>query len=83
LNSYLAGTAFALFVAFLIFAYRWMDSVKDNHLTHIQAAVESTALHSAETAQQLRDLAIREEARHTLEMRANEELKDLIRRVGL
>ena len=39
----LASASFTLFVAFVIFSYRWMDSVRDNHLAHIQSAVERTA----------------------------------------
>jgi len=39
----MASAAFTLFVAFVIFSYRWMDSVRDNHLAHIQSAVERTA----------------------------------------
>lgn len=32
----LATSVFGLFLAFLIFAYRWMDAVKDNHLHTIE-----------------------------------------------
>jgi hypothetical protein len=35
--------SFTLLVAFLVYGYRWMDSVKDNHLSHIQESTRKAA----------------------------------------
>lgn len=40
----LATCAFGLFIAAIIFAYRWADQVKDNHLAHIEANTERMAI---------------------------------------
>jgi hypothetical protein len=68
----LAGSSFALFVALVIYVYRWMDAVKDNHLTHIQSAVEKTAALTSESNDRMKELAIREDERHR---RHTEELR--------
>jgi hypothetical protein len=39
----MASVIFAMVLAFVIYGYRWMDAVKDNHLVHIQKACESSA----------------------------------------
>lgn len=83
LLNWVIGAAFTLFVALVIYVYRWMDSVKDNHLTHIQEAVQQTANHTAETNLKLIELSIREEARHTQQIEAFDHLKELIRSRGL
>lgn len=79
----LAGVAFSLFVGIVIYAYRWMDSVKENHLTHIQADVTRTANAAVQTNAQLLELAIREDERHKQELAAFDDLKMLIRTRGL
>lgn len=79
----MAGAAFSIFVGLVIYIYRWMDSVKENHLTHIQAGVEKTAAAAIQTNQQLAELAIREEMRHEQEQQSFEDLKTLIRTRGL
>jgi len=83
-----------LFIAFLIFAYRWMDAVKDNHLAHIQAAGEKTAEHTLELWMGMRAHDEHEGTHHKEVMdamkrdedarrREFDELKTLIRTHGL
>lgn len=79
----LASLAFAIIVAFVIYGYRWMDAVKENHLTHIQRATEQTAIHTNETNIKMIELSVREEMRHAQEMQAFEDLKTLVRTRGL
>lgn len=79
----IASMAFGLICAFLIFAYRWMDSVKDNHLKHIQKAVESSADSALKTHSAMLELAIREEERFKAQAKDFEDMKYLIRTRGL
>lgn len=60
-----------------------MSTVKENHLTHIQAGVERTADEATKTNSQLAELAIREDERHKQQLQAFEELKAHIRVHGL
>ncbi len=79
----IAGAAFSVFVALVIYFYRWMDSVKENHLTHIQTAVEKTATAAVQTNAQLLELSIREGERYAAQQQEFSYMRELIRTRGL